>query len=977
MLRTYSLHGAGRVLALIVASSGMLFSQSSAVGTLSGTVSGSDRKPIPGALVRVDTGRGVLETRTNGKGHFLFSNLLPGSVTVQVNAEHRQAFKIQVNVLANQGTALNIPLHPINEIVVEVVANSSREVGVDPAVAVSGTNFTAEQINALPSIGGPYDAFLRTVPGTPSGGYNFHGSEDSANLYTVNGVESRSASGGIQMLAVNRELIEQFNVFSGGVSAKYGRFVGATVATVTKSGSNEFTGSMSHDLTSQSWNAVAKGTSLFPSERVPRHVSDVQSYTFLGPILKDTLFFTLGYRTTTPAKTTVVQGGVMSGLFPPFSFSDTQKDELRDIKLDWQINTDHRLSFAWNNHLVTTTAPNNGLGMSTIATGSGPTRIETGFYSLGYTGTLASNLVVDAIYSETIQKSGGRGTGSQGGTNVVTWLDKSWYDIYDNGMTTDALNQERIRTLGLNLTWVVGKHSVESGFQYYRSRIESTGSYDANYKSVTPSKALIEFSGWDATPPTMDRQYRQLAYDDVYSTRLTVFDPLSGSTDSRVWGLYINDVWAPDPHWTFNLGARYDANHFKTSPENKVFNIGAFVPRLAASYDLKGDRKHVFKLSLGEYAGQISSGTFSTISVANLSPSRYYAYFGTGHGSDALNADGSINWNVWGNSPTELGQASPRYASPDPLTSNKNVVDSHIKPPRSREATLSYRYTDPKNSLSATLLHKVQDRYIGMKRLGEPGLGTENASNYYYNDDGMKTRYENMEIQYRRQITGDLSAGGNITWSYTRANAGQATGTGSRNQYGDFISNDLVAPSGPQGGQWSSSTTPFTAHFDATYTHSFGKPGKLTVGLLGNYWSKSFRGYRAFTGPTDANVQDSGYSYYVTRVYSEEKTWWPRQYSLDLHLGYEVEVYRKVMFFTAFDVLNVLNHVMPMYVNYSTALKDSTTGTVYRPYVDPLPANWYNNPNLKPVGNNGYYKDGEVLAYTDPRTIQLRVGFRF
>ena len=651
MTRSNSLLGAGRVCALIVASSGILFSQSNAVGSISGTVTGPERKPVAGALVRVDTGRGVKEARTDEKGRFLFLQLLPGAAKLDVTAKDLLTFRTGISIIANQGVTMKIAMAAPMGAVVEVVATQTNAVvGVDAATAVSGTNFTAEQINALPAIGGVYDAFLKTVPGTPSGGYNFHGSEDGVNAYTVNGVESRSAAGGTQLLSVNRDLIEQFNVLSGGVSAKYGRYVGAAVATVTKSGTNEFTGSVRHDLVSDSWNALEKPAPYSNSDRVARKVTDSQSYTFLGPIIKDTLFIAAGYQTVSPSSTKVVKGTVGSGLFAPYTFSSTSQNELKDIKLDWQINTDHRVTGAWNQHLTTSTGPTNGRGLSTLTTGSGPWRQEQGFKSLGYTGSLASNLMVDAILSETITKR--HDFGSPGGPDVVSWQDTAGLghgDLYDNGLTANSTNQEKIRTLGLNLAWFVGQHAVEAGFQYYSSRIESTGSYDAEWKSVTPSGALIEFDGWTANPPSMDRRYRRMTTGDPYSTRLTLFDPLTGHFDSKVWGFYVNDIWTLDAHWSFNLGARFDSNHFKVTPEGNSYSISTAVPRLSASYDLEGDKKHVFTLGLAEYAGQINAGTFTRISVSNLSPSRYYAYYGAaGNGSDALNANGSINWNVWG-----------------------------------------------------------------------------------------------------------------------------------------------------------------------------------------------------------------------------------------------------------------------------------------------------------------------------------------
>jgi len=994
MIRPGHSSGPGRLCALIVASSTLLFSQSAAVGNLTGLVTGPGGKPLAGALVQVDTGRGIREFRTGADGRFMAPQLIPGAVRIHVSSKGMASFRTQVNVVSNQNVVLNVPMAPVAEAYVEVVAVQAPEVGVDANVAVTGRNFDAEAIANLPNIGSdPYSAALKTLPGTPSGGYNFHAAEDGANTYTINGVESRSAGGGTQLLPLNPDLIEQFNVLSAGVSAKYGRFVGGVVNTVTKSGSNTFEGSARHDFTSASWNALPRQSAYTTSKTVPRRVTDVQSYTFLGPIIKDTLFFAVGYKTSTPSSTSVLTGSVGSGLFAPYTFTTTSGSELKDIRLDWQVNAENKLSGSWSRYLSTRSGSTSGRGISAVAAGNGPGRTEKGYKSLSWTSTLASNLLLDVIVSETLTKSGGPGTGSQGGAGVVTWVDLKGIgngDLYENGLNAGNLNREKIRTLGVNLAWNKAGHSLEGGLQYYHSRMDSMGSYagaDGGYGSMSPSHAVLQFYGWEvAAPPTMDRVYRNLEVNDSTRTKLVMFDPLQGGADTRIIGLFVNDVWALDNHWTVNAGVRYDRNQVDLDPEGDRFTATSLTPRLSASYDLLGNTRHVFTVSLAEYAGQYNVNTFSATSVSNTVPIRLYKYYGVGNGSDALNADGSVNWAVWGKSATALGAGNPYQATPNPLASRQVTADPDIKPPRSREATLSYRYSDPLQSLSATFIHKVQDNYVGMKYLGAAGTAAGAAKKQYFTDTGMEARYEGLEVQYKRQITREFQAGGNLSWSYTRANAGQGVGTSSRNQYGDFIANDLVDPFGPQPGQWSSSSTPFTMHLDASYTHSFGKAGKVEVSMLGNYWGRSFRGYRAYSGPTPATIQSYGYPSSVTRSYADSPTWWPEQFGFDLHVGYDVQIYKKITFFTALDVLNVFNHMQPMYVAYNTALTDGTrTFAPYDPSIAAAYPDWYSNPNLKavpysapnPTNNPNILADGQTGDYTTPRKIQVRVGFRF
>ena len=102
--------------------------------------------------------------------------------------------------------------------------------------------------------------------------------------------------------------------------------------------------------------------------------------------------------------------------------------------------------------------------------------------------------------------------------------------------------------------------------------------------------------------------------------------------DTQV-GLYVQDEWKPDNHWTINLGLRWDFesnannNNYETptaianalrsypgwaargiDPEDYISDgdnrdpfYGAFQPRLGVAYDVHGDRDLVFFGGAGRY----------------------------------------------------------------------------------------------------------------------------------------------------------------------------------------------------------------------------------------------------------------------------------------------------------------------------------------------------------------------------------------
>ena len=976
----------GRLVALLVASSCALWSQSSAVGSIAMTVKAPGGKALPGAVITLDAGRGAVTGTSDADGKFLFQNLLPGAVKIKVRAKDLADEFLPATVYVNQTTALNVTLRPVVGATIVVVESMTPEVTTPISTAVNGTDYSLDLIHSLPMIGDPLTALASLTPGTPSSGFNYNGSADTSNNFVVDGAEARSASGGLQNISVNRDLIEQIQVLQGGVSAKYGRFVGALFNTVTKSGTNEMAGSMTHELTSNSWNALPRQSDFTKSAEVPRHVLDTQSWTLLGPIIQDKLFYAIGYQVQTPAATTVYYSSLRSKLFPSFTFTRESFNELKDIKLDWQVNQDQRLSFAYNKYKSGANAGSSGQGISTFAATGGPSKTEKGFWTFGYTWVVAPDLNLDAKYSQTTTQSGGPGTGSPGGPGVVTWVDKSPAgsgDFYDNGASSSPLSQERIRTTGLNLTWFPEKHTVEAGLQNYTSRAISTGTSapDAGYLGRTPSNYEIWFDGFTPSPTSMDPANRIMVSNNNLLTRLVAFFPLTGQVDLRVTGLYVNDVWKPVEKLSFNLGARFDQYHYTSTPDDSHFSFNSFTPRLGAFYDLKDDNQHVFGITYSEYAGLMSTGAVSSASVTGNVPVNMYNYLGSGKGTDALNPDGSINWSVWGKAPGLTGAANPYFSSSNPVSNAKYLVDPNLKAPRSRELIGTYRYNDTRQSLMISLQRKIMDRYVDDIWQGVAGTPAGQAIKLLSNDPGGKSTYTALEGQYRNRITEEFSTGANFTWSYVNSNFyDQGGSTSARNNFGGLIPDGVLAPNGLQGGQAGSDSSPFIAHLDTTYTHSFGKFGKLDVSLVGNYWAHSFQGYRTFTGPTSAQVQSLGYAATATRQFYDSPEYWPEQYRFDFHLGYEVTLYKKVNFFTALDVTNFFNHMMAYYINHTSSLLVDSTGKTYpNNSTSGLPADWLTNPAYHVVASvpTSGSLDGSVGDYSAPRKVQLKLGIRF
>src|SRR5438309_1683932 len=97
----------------------------------------------------------------------------------------------------------------------------------------------------------------KPLPGVTDTGPNnqivIHGAQSFDNLYLVNGVVVNENVRGQPQAAVIEDAIQETTLLTGGVSAEFGRFTGGVVSTITKSGGNDFSGSLRDNLTNPSW----------------------------------------------------------------------------------------------------------------------------------------------------------------------------------------------------------------------------------------------------------------------------------------------------------------------------------------------------------------------------------------------------------------------------------------------------------------------------------------------------------------------------------------------------------------------------------------------------------------------------------------------------------------------------------------------------------------------------------------------------
>ena len=241
----------------------------------------------------------------------------------------------------------------------------------------AATEFTQKTLESIPSISRDFISTLATDPlilvdNSVARGpaVSIAGSNYRFNSVTIDGVAqndnfglSKNASA-TQRSPISIDAIEALQVNVAPFDVAYGNFVGGNINIVTKSGTNEFRGTVYGYTTDDSWTgSKSDGVKLDNGN----FSEDIYGGTFGGPIIKDKLFFFAAYEkfeTTLPSNTQsidnirgVTQADVDEVIeilkteygFDPGKFADSDDDEDEKIllKLDWYINDDHRAVAAY------------------------------------------------------------------------------------------------------------------------------------------------------------------------------------------------------------------------------------------------------------------------------------------------------------------------------------------------------------------------------------------------------------------------------------------------------------------------------------------------------------------------------------------------------------------------------------------------------------------------------------------------------
>jgi len=355
--------------------------------TLSGVVKNESGKPLAGATVKVSfPDAGINRTlAAKSDGSFVIPNLRVGgpyNVTASF-AGYTPKIESDIFLSLGQTTTLDIKMAETSGKLTEVVVTAKSGIFDDHRTGAS-TNISARQIRQLPTISRSADDYIRLTPSaSPTyNGTSFAGRNGQYNNFSLDGavfnnpfgLDAPTPGGQTNAQPISLDAIDQIQVNLAPYDVTQAGFTGAGVNTVTKSGSNSFSGTVygfyrNNDLTGHKVNGN-KFT-------VPTLNHGQTGVSLGGAIKKNKLFYFVNFETeqrkdeespyvaqnasNTGGLTTsrVLQKdldsvsnilsrrfGYSSGPYQGFNLKQVNYKWL--AKIDWVINDKHNLSFTYN-----------------------------------------------------------------------------------------------------------------------------------------------------------------------------------------------------------------------------------------------------------------------------------------------------------------------------------------------------------------------------------------------------------------------------------------------------------------------------------------------------------------------------------------------------------------------------------------------------------------------------------------------------
>ena len=795
----------------------------SPTGTISGIVTDPTGSSVAGAdvLVANDATRVQYSGKSNAEGIYVIPNLPPGSYRIQVSKTgFKTIIKPDVTLNVQDALAINfsLPLGSISEIV--TIEGGAPLVNVESG-SVS-TVIGHDLIEKLPLNGRSFNTLLQLTPGvviapsSPSsqGQFSMAGQRTSANNFLVDGVSANfgvspfatlgtsgtgsaqafSALGGTSSL-VSVEALQEFRVETSSFAPEFGHTPGGQVLLTTRSGTNDFHGSIyeyfrNDVLDANDWFANQAG-----KPKAPERHNDFGGY-FGGPIKADKTFFFVSYegvrlrqpntmivqvpsvfaRNSAPAVQAVFLNayplpddqsatpGVYTGSFTG-NYSNPSTLNAGSVRIDHSFNHKYAIFGRYNEAPSLSAARNNNLSQNDT------TEVNTRTFTIGATmnpsarifNTLRANYsqqtaslvsVVDTFGGATPPDPAVLAPGladiSSSSLNFITF-DTSFYSI-----GPDARNRSRQLNFADDFGISAGSHQIKFGTDYRQISV-----------NLRPFTALVEYIANDVQ-------------DFIASGEALLFTSTARPATFRTQAtsLYAQDTWKASSRLTLTYGVRWELNPAPAGIDGTLLTAWRNVDDPA-------------NLSLAPTGAPLWNTTYG-----NFAPRIGFAYSLTSKGDLVLRAGSGIFYDLGTDAVGYLGSSFPNQASnccPNvtvPLTdTNSYLVTASLEPPYpdgvqgftpNLKLPRSYQWNVAieksfagQQALAVTYVGQAGRDLLRQEGLNQPNANFQGA--FLLTGNGALSNYNALQVQYRKPFSSRVQALVNYTFSHSLDSASNDT----------------------------------------------------------------------------------------------------------------------------------------------------------------------------------------------------------
>ena len=570
---------------------------------ITGRITDPSGATVTTAIVTVTRDDGSkVETLTNAQGIYQFPTLRAAKYVLRVEAAGFSPAERTLTVLVGQMAGIDLALQ---------VASASTSVSVmseagavDTATSAIAGDVSPSEVSKMPLNGRNYLQLAMLVPGITSNDVTNSplGATDSGKLQiNVDGqqVTQNSASDAFGEPQYSQDAIDQFQIITNRFDATLGRSSRMQVNVQTKSGTNQYHGTLYGYFRNDAFNAADS-----VAHRVLPFSDQQFGGTVGGPILKDRVFFFFAYEGERQPNSIFDTPTGFGG--QSYTFANELRTNSYLLHADWAINSKNRLS-------VRATGYTWHVPFNSVTGSASPTRAtdstRTSYAVLGtWTSTISAALVNELKI----------------GLNHFDWQNTPLIQSQEYRLPTITVGApyNYPQQLGQNdyqyrddLFWLKGGHSFKVGADYLHNVYSGNFGQNVRGTVLAFSSGVSSLNLASIFPTWNDPSTWNIAALSPYATSFTQgFGNYNYSLPTNAVGVWFEDDWKVSPKLTLNLGLRYD-NDLGIFNPNLTLKSGVvtphyndnllFQPRVGFAWDPTGSRKTVIRGGAGLFYADI------------------------------------------------------------------------------------------------------------------------------------------------------------------------------------------------------------------------------------------------------------------------------------------------------------------------------------------------------------------------------------